>query len=63
MNTDEMLKAIYKLGLKDGLTYSELSDITTWMERSGPDVDTTLLQEKSRERIVQIFNRFYEVKV
>jgi len=63
MNTDNMLRAIYRLSQKDGLSYGEVSDITNWAERSGPEFDTTLLQEKSRERIAAIYARFYEVRV
>lgn len=61
MNTDNMLRAIYRLSHEDGLSYSELSDITNWVERAGPEFDTTLLQEKNRERIAAIYNRFHEV--
>ncbi len=60
MNTDNQLRAIYRLSQKDGLSYSDVADITTWMEIAGPDVDTTLLQEKSRERIAAIWARFFE---
>lgn len=60
MITDTMLRQLYRLGLKDGLSYSELSDITTWAERAGPEFDTTLLSEKSRERIAAIHKRFYD---
>ena len=60
MNTDNQLRAIYGLSMKDGLSYSELSDITNWRERAGPECDTTLLTEKSRERIMAIYNRFFE---
>ena len=60
MDTDSQLRAIYSLSMKDGLSYSEVSDITNWRERAGPDCDTTLLQEKSRERITVIFNRFFQ---
>lgn len=63
MNTDSQLRAIYRLSQKDGLSYDEVSDITNWAERAGPDFDTTLLQEKSRERIAAIHARFFEVKV
>lgn len=62
METDDMLRAIYKLSEKDGLSYSELSDITNWYERSNQgEFDTSRLQEKSRERIIVIFHRFYKV--
>jgi hypothetical protein len=60
MNTDNMLRAIYRLSQKDGLSHEEVSDITNWMERAGPEIDTTLLQEKSRERISAIFSRFFD---
>lgn len=59
MKTDLMLRQIYKLTMKDGLSYSELSDITNWAEMAGPDGDTTLLSEKSRERIAAIHQRFF----
>jgi len=60
MNTDNQLRAIYALYMKDGLSYSELTDITNWAERAGPLFDTTVLTEKSRERITAIFRRFYK---
>lgn len=60
MEADNMLRAIYKLSHKDGLSYGEVSDITNWAERAGPEFDTTLLQEKSRERIATIFHRFFK---
>lgn len=60
MEIDAQLRAIYGLSMKDGLSYSDLSDITNWAERAGPLFDTTLLQEKSRERITAIFKRFYK---
>ena len=62
MSTDDMLRAIYDLKLADGISYSEMSDITTWAERAAPNWDTTILSEKSRERIQAIYNRFYEAR-
>jgi hypothetical protein len=60
MNTDTQLRAIYVLSMKDGLSYSELSDITNWRERAGPECDTTLLTEKSREHITAIYRRHFK---
>jgi len=60
MSTDNMLRAIYRLSMQDGLSYSELSEITNWAERAGPLFDTSILQEKSRERIQSIYNRFFD---
>lgn len=60
MEIDAQLRAIYSLSMKDGLSYSELSDITNWRERAGPECDTTLLQEKSRERITAIYRKHFK---
>lgn len=65
METDNMLRAIDKLRMKDGISYADECDIRTWSElacQGGADFDTTRLQEKSRERIAAIFHRTHEVK-
>lgn len=59
MNTDNQLRAIYKLSQKE-LGHEDYTDVTAWAERAGPEFDTTLLQEKSRERIAAIYKKHYE---
>lgn len=62
MNTDDMLKKLDRLTSRDGLRYDDECDIRTWAERTKPDFDTTLLQEKSRERIRSLFHKHFEVQ-
>lgn len=59
METDNMLRAIDKLRIKDGISYADECDIRTWAERAGPEFDTTRLQEKSLERIRTIFHKHF----
>lgn len=62
MNTDAQLKAIYDLKYPQDLNYEDWSDITTWKERAcanGADWDTSILTEKSRERITAIFKKHF----
>lgn len=63
MNTDQMLKKLDRLTMRDGLRYEDETDIRTWVERAtagGADFDTTVLQEKSLERIRALFHAHFE---
>lgn len=60
MNTDNQLRALYKLTEKE-LGYEDYTDVTGWTELAGPEFDTTKLQEKSRERIAAIFGKHFQV--
>lgn len=61
MTTGEKLKAIAKLDMKDGLRYEDYHDIGVWSDLCGPHYDTTVLSEKSIERIDSIFSKYYGV--
>lgn len=59
MEIDNMLRGLYRLTEKE-LGYEDYTDVTMWAEKTKFTFDTTELLEKSRERIVQIYNKHFE---
>ena len=62
METNNQLKALYRLP-RGTLRYDDESDVITWVSIAGDDhFDTSKLQPKSRERIAVLFHKHFEVK-
>lgn len=59
MTVGDQLKAIARLKLSDGLDYADYHDVGVWCDICGPHYDTTLISDKSHERIRAIFLRFF----
>lgn len=63
MTAGQKLRAIRNLTMQDGLSYEDYHDVGHWVETCrDSDYDTTLLSEKSVERIGVIFARFFQEK-
>lgn len=60
MTDGDKLLAINRLKIEDGLNYADHHDIGIWCDLCGAHFDTTVLSEKSKERIRAIFDKFYE---
>ncbi len=58
MDTDEMLKWLYRNCDEDRLGHEAYSAVTQYAERSGPSFDTTVLLPQSRDHIRMIFKQF-----
>lgn len=61
MDTDEMLKWLYRNCDQEKLGTDDYMAVTNYVERScagGADYDTTVLLEKSRDHIRMIFKQF-----
>jgi hypothetical protein len=55
-----MLRALKRLRLTDGISAAEAHDIGLWAALAGPMNDTSVLSDKTNERIAAIYNRYYE---
>jgi len=60
MNTDNQLKALYRLP-RGTLYYDDESDIITFVSIAGDDhFDTSKLQDVSRERISSLYHQHFQ---
>lgn len=62
MTAGQMLKQLSRIKAGDGITYGEMRDIEVWEQmacRDGANYDTTLLSEKTEERIRAIHGRLF----
>ncbi len=60
MNSAHKLKAIKGLRLTDGLSWSDAHDIAMWVLLAGAHCNTSVLSDKTIERIECIFHQHFE---
>jgi hypothetical protein len=61
MQTDKMLQRLTRM-TEAQLGYRDYAEIEGYYTLAGPEYDTSKLQDVSRERIVTIFNKHFEVQ-